>query len=131
MTKTTLDNTTNPAYYRPEGVYFHCIDLVEQFTFNVGNMLKYMFRLHLKDNAHDNVNKAVWYAKRAMKRGETFTPISPTPTTDTTDMFDALGAIDWQGIEDFWDTMAGVIRHENTPEDILNLLETISDTINK
>lgn len=50
----------HPAHYNEERVKckgcgrpVECIDVVEQFNFNVGNAIKYPWRAHLKDPANE------------------------------------------------------------------------------
>lgn len=59
---------TNPKHYRlhPSGI--EAIDVCEQFDFCVGNALKYLFRLELKDTRLSNLKKAQWYIERATEK---------------------------------------------------------------
>lgn len=123
------DNIINPNYYRMQGLYFQSIDLNEQFSCDVGNMLKYVFRLHSKDEALINAGKALWYAKRAVLHGEQFKPVLPTAHHDAADMLDTLSNIDWQGAGEFWALMAGVVRDENTVSELMESLERMDVTL--
>lgn len=53
---------------------FECILLAEQYSFNVGNMIKYVWRHKDKDHPKEDLEKALWYAKQAMGREEAFAP---------------------------------------------------------
>lgn len=123
-------DTIRPDYYRPENLYFTCIDLAEQYTFDTGNLIKYMFRLTGKDDARTNMGKAVTYALRAAKRGETFMPERTGDSIhDAADMLDTLTMTDWQGAGDFWAALAGVARGETTKETVLATLTAMAETI--
>lgn len=64
----------NPEHYNehPSGV--ECIDIVEGFNFNLGNVIKYIWRVGLKPNRLplEDLKKARWYLDREINRmGET------------------------------------------------------------
>ena len=63
---------TSPDYYK-DGP-FECILLAEQYSFNVVNMLKYVWRHHDKGHPKQDLEKALWYARRAEKNCEAFEP---------------------------------------------------------
>lgn len=54
-----------PHYSAVEGIPFECIVLSRQFTFDVGNAIKYMWRTDRK-NGREDVEKAQWYIKDAI-----------------------------------------------------------------
>jgi Protein of unknwon function (DUF3310) len=59
------DPVNHPSHYNrhPSGV--ECIDIVEHMTFNVGNAIKYLWRLGLKsEDAGEDLAKAIWYLER-------------------------------------------------------------------
>lgn len=59
----------HPKHYNqhPSGV--ECIDVIEWFTFNTGNAVKYIWRAGLKsDNAIEDLEKAAWYIRREIER---------------------------------------------------------------
>lgn len=68
-----MTDATNPDYY--ESGPFECITLAEQFSFNVGNVIKYLWRYKDKGHPKADLEKALWYAKRANDRGESFNRI--------------------------------------------------------
>lgn len=70
-TTTTLigdDPVNHPKHYtsHPSGV--ECIEICEHMGFNLGNANKYIWRADLKQNAIEDLEKAVWYLKREIKR---------------------------------------------------------------
>jgi hypothetical protein len=61
----TSDKVDHPSHYNSvNGI--ECIDVVEQFNFNRGNAIKYIWRAGLKDKAKEieDLKKAVWYINR-------------------------------------------------------------------
>lgn len=64
---------TNPEYYK-DGP-FECIRLSEQFSFSVGNVIKYVWRYKDKGHPREDLEKALWYARNAHERGESFNRI--------------------------------------------------------
>lgn len=57
----------HPAHYRhPSGV--ECIDVVEHMTFNVGNAVKYLWRLGDKGRPIEDMRKAIWYIHREIEK---------------------------------------------------------------
>jgi len=61
----------HPAHYNqhPSGV--ECIDIIEWFTANVANAVKYCWRAGLKSpNAIEDLKKARWYIDREIARLE-------------------------------------------------------------
>lgn len=64
-----MSNVDHPTYYNehPSGV--ECIDIVEHFSFNIGNCMKYLWRAGLKsDNPIEDLEKARWYIDREIAR---------------------------------------------------------------
>ena len=61
----------HPAHYNqhPSGV--ECVDIAEAFNFNLGNVIKYVWRAGLKDSdGIDDLRKAKWYITREIERLE-------------------------------------------------------------
>ena len=69
MPGNTVDH---PKYY--ENGPFECILLAEQYSFNVGNCLQYVWRHKDKGHPKEDLEKALWYAKQAIAREEAFAP---------------------------------------------------------
>ncbi len=63
-----IDNVHNPKHYtaHPSGV--ECIDITEHMGFNLGNAMKYIWRCDLKQDAIEDLHKAVWYIHREIGR---------------------------------------------------------------
>ena len=58
------DPVNHPKHYtnHPSGV--ECIQITEHMGFNLGNALKYIWRADLKNDAIEDMNKAVFYLNR-------------------------------------------------------------------
>ena len=60
----------NPSHYKshPSGV--ECITVTRHMTFNIGNVMKYLWRSGLKDRtpAIQDLEKAAWYLNDEIKR---------------------------------------------------------------
>jgi len=57
----------HPKHYNthPSGV--ECIQITEHMSFNLGNVIKYLWRYEGKNGVED-LNKAMWYLKREIER---------------------------------------------------------------
>lgn len=53
-----MADAVNPDYY--ENGPFECILLAEQYSFNVGNMIKYVWRHKDKGHPKEDLQKALW-----------------------------------------------------------------------
>lgn len=62
------DAVNHPPHYtdHPSGV--ECIQIVEVFSFNVGNAVKYLWRAGLKGDRIEDLKKAAWYINREIER---------------------------------------------------------------
>lgn len=57
----------NPQhYFNKRGI--ELIDVIEDMPFNLGCAMKYLFRCDTKDTPESNINKALWYIRRELKR---------------------------------------------------------------
>jgi len=65
------DTVDHPAHYlaHPSGV--ECITITEHMGFNLGNVVKYVWRADLKGDAIEDLKKARWYLTREIERLET------------------------------------------------------------
>lgn len=63
------ETVDHPAHYNkhPSGV--ECITVVEWFSFNIGNAIKYLWRADHKNGLED-LKKARWYVDREIQRLE-------------------------------------------------------------
>lgn len=62
------DPVNHPKHYtaHPSGV--ECIQIVEHMNFNRGNAIKYIWRAGDKGNEVEDLQKAIWYLAREVKR---------------------------------------------------------------
>lgn len=71
-TEAANENVNHPKHYNshPSGV--ECITVVEHYGFNLGNVIKYIWRAGLKPSASDveDLKKARWYLDREIARLE-------------------------------------------------------------
>lgn len=64
------DPINHPSHYTSHPTGIECIDIIEHFTANVANVIKYMWRAGLKEGSSDesDLRKALWYVRRELKR---------------------------------------------------------------
>ena len=57
------DPVNHPKHYteHPSGV--ECIDITKHMNFCLGNATKYIWRADLKENAIEDLEKAIWYIR--------------------------------------------------------------------
>lgn len=65
------DNINHPTHYTGRGIGYECIDITQYQNFCVGNTIKYLWRYQDKGKPLEDLEKARWYAHRAMKNRET------------------------------------------------------------
>ena len=60
----------HPKHYNahPSGV--ECIDVVEHMSFNLGNVIKYLWRADEKGASIEDLKKAAWYLQREIEKRE-------------------------------------------------------------
>lgn len=68
--KPTPDMVNHPPHYtsHPSGV--ECIDITRHMTFNLGNVVKYLWRADEKGSTVEDLKKARWYLDDEIKRLE-------------------------------------------------------------
>ena len=62
------DNVNHPEHYTSHPSGIECIQITEHMGFNLGNAVKYIWRSDLKGNDIQDLQKAIWYLKRELKR---------------------------------------------------------------
>lgn len=62
------DPVNQPKHYtsHPSGV--ECIQVAEHMSYNLGNVIKYVWRADLKGNAIEDLRKAEYYIRREIER---------------------------------------------------------------
>jgi hypothetical protein len=68
ITITKNEQVNHPKHYtsHPSGV--ECIQITEHMGFNLGNAIKYVWRADEKNNAIEDLRKAVWYINREIAK---------------------------------------------------------------
>ena len=69
--KTAPDEMVHhPRHYNAHQSGVECIDVIEHFSFNIGNAIKYLWRNGLKSssNSIEELRKAIWYCEREIER---------------------------------------------------------------
>lgn len=63
-----FEQVNHPNHYNnhPSGV--ECIDVVEHFSFNIGNAIKYLWRCNYKGKKREDLEKAKWYIDRELEK---------------------------------------------------------------
>lgn len=70
MLEVPHDPVSAPQHYlsHPSGI--ECIQITEHMGFCLGNAVKYIWRADLKQDADEDLRKAIWYIERELdKRG--------------------------------------------------------------
>ncbi len=62
------DLVNNPPHYKSHPSGIECIEITEHMNFCLGNAVKYIWRADLKDDAIEDLQKAVWYINREIAR---------------------------------------------------------------
>lgn len=64
----THDPVNRPKHYtgHPSGI--ECIQITEHMGFCLGNAVKYIWRADLKNDAIEDLKKAVWYINREIEK---------------------------------------------------------------
>lgn len=65
------DAVNHPKHYtsHPSGV--ECIEITRHMTFNLGNVIKYLWRADHKNASLEDLKKAAWYLNDEIQRLET------------------------------------------------------------
>jgi len=62
------DTVHHPKHYNEHPTGIECINIIEQFSFNIGNAIKYLWRADYKGDVEEDFQKAIWYIEREMLR---------------------------------------------------------------
>ncbi len=62
------DVVNNPKHYTSHPSGIECIQITEQMGFCLGNAIKYLWRADLKNDAIEDMKKAIWYINREIER---------------------------------------------------------------
>lgn len=64
------ESVDNPEHYNKHPSGIECITIAEGFNFNLGNVIKYIWRAGLKGDADTDLRKARKYLQREIDRLE-------------------------------------------------------------
>ena len=67
---TKNDNIEHPKHYTSHPSGIECIQITRHMGFNLGNAIKYIWRADLKNDAIEDLKKAVWYLQDEIKKRE-------------------------------------------------------------
>ena len=59
--RTKNDNIEHPRHYTSHPSGIECIQITRHMGFNLGNAIKYIWRADLKNDALEDLEKAIWY----------------------------------------------------------------------
>jgi len=64
------EKINHPVHYvrHPSGI--ECIEITRHMNFNLGNAIKYIWRADLKNDALEDLKKAIWYIQDEIQRRE-------------------------------------------------------------
>jgi len=62
------DSVNHPKHYTAHPSGIECIQITEHMGFNLGNAMKYIWRADEKNNAVEDLRKAVWYVQREIAK---------------------------------------------------------------
>jgi hypothetical protein len=68
MQQAEHDPVNRPKHYTAHPSGIECIQITEHMGFNLGNATKYIWRCDLKQDAVEDLKKAVWYINREIER---------------------------------------------------------------
>lgn len=74
LSKVENDPINHPPHYisHPSGI--ECIQITEHMGFNLGNVIKYIWRVDDKGHDLEDLQKAMWYLKREIERRDKKNP---------------------------------------------------------
>lgn len=64
------DAVNHPSHYTSHPSGIECIQVTEHMSFCIGNAVKYLWRADLKNDAIEDMRKAIWYIERELERRE-------------------------------------------------------------
>lgn len=69
-TEQAHDAVNHPRHYTSHPSGIECIDVTRHMGFNLGNAMKYIWRADLKNDAIEDLRKAMWYLNDEIKKRE-------------------------------------------------------------
>lgn len=62
------ETVNHPPHYNNHPARIECIQVVEHMSFNLGNVVKYIWRSGEKGTTVEDLQKAKWYLEREIQR---------------------------------------------------------------
>jgi len=62
------ERVNHPHHYNQHPSGIEAIDVIEHMSFNIGNAVKYLWRADFKEDAVEDMQKAVWYITREIEK---------------------------------------------------------------
>ena len=116
------EKVNHPAHYNAHPSGIECIDVVEWFSFNLGNAVKYLWRAGLKsDDAITDLKKAKWYVAREIERLRQNSIVQQALDVSMRMLNDADGGLDRLRFDD--KTLLSITKHFSV--DIANAISMI------
>lgn len=63
-----MKDAINPSHYKSHPSGIECIQITEHMSFCLGNAIKYIWRAGLKEDALQDLEKAIWYLNREVEK---------------------------------------------------------------
>jgi hypothetical protein len=63
-----MSDPVNPDHYRRHPSGIEAIQITEHMSFPLGSAMKYIWRADLKNDAIEDLRKAIWYLEREIQR---------------------------------------------------------------
>lgn len=63
-----IDMVNHPPHYNQHPSGIECIEVSQWFNFNLGNVIKYIWRAPFKGCTIEDLEKADWYLQQEIKR---------------------------------------------------------------
>lgn len=70
IAKPVHDAVNHPKHYTSHASGVECITITEHFGFNLGNVIKYLWRAEEKGAPIEDLKKAAWYLNREIQKRE-------------------------------------------------------------
>lgn len=85
--KSTGSAVEHPTHYNNHASAIEAIDVIEYLTGNMFNTVKYVWRANHKGKSVEDTEKALWYAKRELRRVITSLPEVPDEVYEYTERY--------------------------------------------
>ena len=63
-----MSSVHHPKHYNEHPSGIECLDVIRHMNFNLGNAVKYIWRCDLKEDAIEDLKKAIFYLEDEIER---------------------------------------------------------------